>query len=542
MLVLFKPDGTSFHLFDVIGNDVRKFSLTTAWDISTATEDTSQAMDELMPNATNGTQWNNDGSKLIAVGNHGTSQGQNIFTLNLNTSYDAASTFSIDYSTYFPTGTGVGKVFQTSIDGGAIGNIRFNNDGTKVYWETTSTIGRLYEAPLSTAWDISTIGSITNSGSTISSQLTGYNTTFDGYVFNPDGTKLYVADFDFSGSPNLYYIREFSLSTAFDISTLSYSTGYSWTSTISSQPASIDISPDGTHGVMMLKSTSTNYVLDLSTGWDFSTLTATLGFSNAFSNGDIPMLTEPRSSAFNHDGTKFYTVDRGSNIYEFKLATAYDTSTVVTTDARVAATQDELGVAPGGVSIAFSSDGSKMFYSSDHRIYSYSVPNGTTATSTSDYTATAVITDQSLSGSTSVNLNNIPDYDWIVVEIEGPASSTGGGNVGAYLRIDTTNASYSTSDYTVSSLYSIGSPYEISGKYMWSAPVGNTIDDWIAFNPLKAKIIQANGYLNGSYETNYTNEYAIASHVKAKSIQIYNPYGTTFNAGRVSVTVYSKNS
>ena len=549
--VLFKPDGTSLHLFDTIGNDVRKFSLTTAWDISTATEDTSQAMDQLMPNATNGTQWNNDGSKLIAVGNHGTDQGQNIFTIDLGTSYDAASTSSINYSTYFPTATGVAKVFQTGTDLGTIRNIRFNNDGTKVYWETPSTNGRLYQAPLSTGWDLSTIGSITNTGTTISSQLTGYNTTFDGFMFNSDGTKLYVADFDFSGSPNVYWIREFSLSTAFDISTLSYSTGYSWTSTISSQPASIEINPDGTHGVMMLKSTTTNYVLDLSTGWDFSTLTATLGFSNSFSTGDIPMLTEPRSGIFNHDGTKFYTVDRGSNIYEFKLGTAYDTSTVIDTDARVAATQDELGIAPGGFSIAFSSDGSKMFYGAEARFYSYSVPlttaSAATSAATSAYTATSVISDQSLSGVTSVNLNNIPDYEWIMVEIKGPATSTGGGNVGAYLRIDVTNASYSSSDwatygYSVSGLFSIGSPYEISGKYVWSGPVGNTIDDWIAFNPLKAKIAQANGYNNGNYETNYTNEVTISSHEKAKSIHIYNPYGTTFNAGTVSVTVYSRNS
>lgn len=545
--ISFKPDGTSFHIFDGISDDVHKYSLSTAWDLSTASFDASQAMEQLTHGGINGLRWNSDGSKAIIASNH--AGGPGLYTFDVNTNYDAASSSSLNYTTYFSSGDGFTKLYSLDFSYGFIREMRFNNDGTKLFFHTSSTAGKLYEIDLTTGWDLSTAqtGSSTSSGTVISSQLTGTNSTFEGFFFNTDGTKLYVADINSAtSSPRTYYLREFNLSTAFDISTLSYSTAYSWTDNFNAFINSIDINPDGTKLVVLYSSYDIVY-FDLTTGWDFSTLTNQSTISDFSNLGAVG--ANNVSCRFSHDGTKFYMNDVQNLIYEYKLTTAYDISTLVNQGSfRTNATQDALGLpannnsSGGQTGIHFKPDGSKMFYASRYRIYSYSVPTGTASTATSAYTATAVITDQSLSGSTSVNLNNIPDYEWIVVEIKGPASSTGGGNVGAYLRIDTTNASYSSSDYTVTSLYSIGSPYEVSGKYVWSAPVGDTIDDWIVFNPLKAKIVQANGYNNGSYETNYTNEYQISSHAKAKSMQIYNPYGTTWNAGTVSVTVYSRNS
>lgn len=68
----------------------------------------------------------------------------------------------------------------------------------------------LYEYTLSTAWDISTISY------TRSLNLTSPFNQFSGLYFSPDGTKLFGID------PNLDRIKRFDMSTAWDITTASY--------------------------------------------------------------------------------------------------------------------------------------------------------------------------------------------------------------------------------------------------------------------------------------------------------------------------------
>ena len=88
-------------------------------------------------------------------------------------------------------------------------------------------------------------------------------------------------------------------------------------------------------------------------------------------------------------------------IYEYKLTTAYDISTLVNQGSfRTNATQDALGLpannnsSGGQTGIHFKPDGSKMFYASRYRIYSYSVPTGTASTAT---TATRItVADESV--------------------------------------------------------------------------------------------------------------------------------------------------
>jgi len=87
--------------------------------------------------------------------------------------------------------------------------VTFNNDGTKMYILDLNADG-LQEFALSTAYNPSTATYTTNGS--VASQTTSPLRT----DFNSDGTKFYIVGF--SGS----VLYQYSLSTAFDVSTLSY--------------------------------------------------------------------------------------------------------------------------------------------------------------------------------------------------------------------------------------------------------------------------------------------------------------------------------
>ena len=107
-------------------------------------------------------------------------------------------------------------------DDGEFG-LTFNNDGTKMYTTLHDSTGAgqqqdaVYEYVLTTAYDIST--------ATLNNTLVIHNTAIDGggnamvptqVVFNNDGTKMFI-----TGSAS-DIIHEYTLSTAYDVSTSTY--------------------------------------------------------------------------------------------------------------------------------------------------------------------------------------------------------------------------------------------------------------------------------------------------------------------------------
>ena len=84
--------------------------------------------------------------------------------------------------------------------------LAFNNDGTKMF-AVGQQYDKVYEYDLSTAFDVSTLSYSDNSYS-VNSQAS-YPTDIR---FNHDGTKMYISD------SNGRAINEYTLSSAFDIS------------------------------------------------------------------------------------------------------------------------------------------------------------------------------------------------------------------------------------------------------------------------------------------------------------------------------------
>ena len=164
-------------------------------------------------------------------------------------------------------------------------DVLFKPDGTKMYL-TSSNNDAVYQYSLSTAWDVSTASYESKSFS-----LASFDSTPQSTDFNSDGTKFYM-----NGQQN-DSIRSFTLSTAYDISTASDD---GITFSLSSQDSStfaIALGDSGnklymvgnTNDTIYQYSTSlTTQTLDLSTGNTFSFTTSgatTVSFTNPPASG-----------------------------------------------------------------------------------------------------------------------------------------------------------------------------------------------------------------------------------------------------------------
>lgn len=166
-------------------------------------------------------------------------------------------------------------------------------------------------------------------------------------AFNNDGTKMYVA-----GTTNAT-VYEYDLSTAWDVSTATYSTRNLDVSTEDAQPMALRFNSDGTKLIMLGNASQALYQYDLSTAYDVSTGSYASVTFDPSSDDNLP-----RGLAFNDDGTKMYIVGQQNNsIYEYGLSTAYDVSTAVLSYT--------FGVAFSGAGgIDFNGDGTLLYMNS----------------------------------------------------------------------------------------------------------------------------------------------------------------------------------
>ena len=218
--------------------------------------------------------------------------------------------------------------------------LAFNNDGTKMF-VTGKEGDDVNEYTLSTGFDVSTASFVD------SFDVSDEEIHPGGLAFNNDGTKMFLVGQDGDD------INEYTLSTAFDVSTASYA-GDDERFNFSSQetrPGELVFNNDGTK--MFLTGNSGDDVNEytLSTAFDVSTAS----FVDSFLVRDEE--DSPRGLAFNNDGTKmFVTGFTDQKVNEYTLSTAFDVSTATFLDSLDVVSEDTV---PS--SLKFNSDGTKMF-------------------------------------------------------------------------------------------------------------------------------------------------------------------------------------
>ena len=419
----FKPDGTKMYVAGESSNKMHQYSLSTAWDVTTASYDsvyfanTAQNSTQLLC-----TVFSTDGTKLFALNENGQKM---VFKYNLSTAWNigtasyanesfllssqdntpTAIAFKDDGTRMYMVGTTTNTFFQYTTesvfapaakyhpaitkDSGQINSTywtdintmttdQINGNGTVSYavstdnrtiWKTAkngvgirsiaknnSGTWQYNSAFVSTPYDIENAAYDSKSFS-VSSQAA----TPEGLFLKPDGTKLYVC------SNNSDAVFQYTLSTAWDISTASYNSVTISVGSVVVSPAGITFSADGTKMYLVDAYNEKVFQYTLSTAWDLSTAS----YANLF----ISIASQNIQSVevlLNNNGTKMYMAgSAGNSIYQYALSTAYNISTA-SYESKSFSFASQEGLLSG---VTFNADGTKMFAigTTNDSVYAYTL-------------------------------------------------------------------------------------------------------------------------------------------------------------------------
>jgi len=240
----------------------------------------------------------------------------------------------------------------SAVSGTASDGVQVGDSGLKIY-VTSNTNDSIHQ------WNLSLANDLTSASYHGAFSTTSQTTNTGGVFFKTDGSKMYVADNVFED------IYQYSLSTAWDVTTASYDSK-SFSPTESNVGTGIFISTDGANFYYENYSTETTYQYSLSTAWDISTASYD---SKSFTSTEA---ADTYGIFFNPDGDKLYKISITADaVYQYSLSTAWDVSTASYDSISFSvASQASLPA-----DFCFGSDGSKMFVvdtATPDTIYQYS--------------------------------------------------------------------------------------------------------------------------------------------------------------------------
>ena len=246
-----------------------------------------------------------------------------------------------------------GQTADISNEETSVSGLSFNNDGTKMFVSGGQS-DTVHEYSLSTAFDVSTKSATANESY---SDASNYDWT-RGHTWNADGTKLFIIDNDEGES--WQKILEHTVQTAFDLSsTVTRTNTYDLVApsggSIPTRPKGITFNSDGTKMYIADHATDKIHQFTLSVGFDLTSTVVNSGTLDVSSQNDSPYGVE-----FSQDGSKVFVVGNGTQgdaVYQYTLNTAWDiTSTATYNDSFNLSSQDSVPA-----DIRFNNDGTKMF-------------------------------------------------------------------------------------------------------------------------------------------------------------------------------------
>ena len=221
----------------------------------------------------------------------------------------------------------------------------------------------IYQYTLSTAYDVSTAFY-----SSISSSISSRETNPADLSFSDDGTKVYVLGQTAAGAgvtAGAEYVHQFNLGTAWNVGTAGYSTSFYVTNQTSTAPTGLYIGAGGTSMYVLSSTNAVVFQYTLVTPWEVNTASYT-GKSFSVSTQE----SNPLAIYFKPDGTKFYVV--GSNtdtIYQYSAFIPWDINNASYDGKSLSV----VGQEPTPYGLYFSPDGTKVYIvgASFTTVYSY---------------------------------------------------------------------------------------------------------------------------------------------------------------------------
>lgn len=330
----FKPDGTKLYVIGQDSDQVRQYPLTTPWDISTAGSveaSFSVIGAETSPQAV---FWKSDGLRLYIVGTQNDQVRQYIVT----TAFDISTAGALEAS-HSVAGE------DTSPQG-----LFFKSDGQKLY-VCGGTSDSVHQYGLTTAWDINSAGAVEESF-----DVSGEELDPQGIYFGSQGTKLYVIG---TQSDN---VHQYPLSTAWDLSTVGAVEASFDVSGDEQFPSDLTLSVDGTKlyivGVSGLvrqypiSGVVAGIARDAAGTADIdSTGAVEASFDVSTEDNDT------RGVSFKPDGTKLYMCGaQNEEVHQYPLTVPWDISSAGSVEA---AFTDGSSTNPG--QIFWKPDGTRLF-------------------------------------------------------------------------------------------------------------------------------------------------------------------------------------
>jgi hypothetical protein len=253
---------TGSELITISGTSVYKYTLSTSYDITTAIYSNTVSPTSL--DSGKGLCFSPDGLKMYAT-NYALSETENIIQYSLSTAFDI--------STLAKTATYQAASIYMS-------GVTLNNDGSKIYY-VDYVNKRLYQVVLTTPYDLSTASTETYYDfSVIDNQPRNLQ------FYNNGASALIVTN----GADSIYGL---SLSTPFDITTVSYTSESYYVGNLEIYPSNILLLPNGSKVVVTGSNTSSSYGINLSTPYDISTAV----YGEAAGTPSSPILYLPMTDA-----------------------------------------------------------------------------------------------------------------------------------------------------------------------------------------------------------------------------------------------------
>ncbi len=210
----FSGDGTRMFVVDGSGDDVNEYSLSAAFDVSTASyvRDFGIGGQERSPQSV---AFSGDGTRMFVLGGF----GDDVNEYSLSAAFDVSTAAFVDS-------------FSIRAQETAPRGMAFSGDGTRMFVVGT-TWDEVSEYDLTVPFDVSTAAFVD------SFSVRAQEAAPSGVAFSGDGSKMFVVGFDGDG------VNEYNLTAAFDVSTASFVRDFD-VSAQEDYPEDVAFSADGT--------------------------------------------------------------------------------------------------------------------------------------------------------------------------------------------------------------------------------------------------------------------------------------------------------